>query len=174
MGSQIQYIDSAHKAKKYIRKSRIVCGLWIVFSIFYAIVTVMAFLSSDWIGNLDGESPGKFGPWGKCYATRTGEKCEGRVYDFYKMGNTAFSVASVCAFLSCLTAIASICAMLWFFFCETIRVYHVCGWLQLASGNFKIFLIIRIFITINKLFNIRLFTLCNINIINAPFYVTCI
>lgn len=137
MGSQIEYVDSTQiYATRYVRNSKAIGALWMIFTICYTIISIMAFVTPDWLGKLDGEVPGKFGPWSNCYASEIGEQCNGKLYEFYKIADISFLAATVCVFVACMTALASICAMLWFFFCQSTSVYYTCGWLQLISGEF--------------------------------------
>lgn len=135
MGSQIEYVDSSQiYVTKYVRNSKAIGVLWAIFTICYAIISVMAFFTPEWMGKVQGEVPGKFGLWASCFASDTGEKCEGKLHEFYKIVNLPFLIAAVCVGVGCLCALLTVCVMVSFVFCETTKVYHVCGWLQLLSG----------------------------------------
>lgn len=79
MGSKIEYVDSSQiYATNYVRNSKAVGVLWAIFTICYAIIIVVAFITPEWIGNIEGEVPGKFGLWTVCYAEENGDMCKGR------------------------------------------------------------------------------------------------
>lgn len=136
MGSKIEYVDSSQiYATRYVRNSKAIGVLWAIFTICYAIIGVVSFVTPEWMGNPEGEAPGKFGLWSTCYADENGEQCTGKLEEFVLMGNVAFVAATVCVGLAVLTAFLTICAMLFFCFCQTTTVFHICGWLQLVSGE---------------------------------------
>lgn len=46
MGTKIEYVDSSHMyATNYIRNSKAIAVLWAIFSICYAIISVVAFVT---------------------------------------------------------------------------------------------------------------------------------
>lgn len=137
MGSKIEYVESSQiYATTYVRNSKAIGVLWAIFTICYAIIGVVSFITPEWIGNVEGELPAKFGLWTACYAEEAGEHCRGRVEEFYKIENIFFLAATVCVGVAAIAALLSICAMLLFFFCHSTTVYRVCAWLQLVSGKF--------------------------------------
>jgi len=80
MGSKIEYVDSSQiYATNYVRNSKAIGVLWAIFTICYAIIIVVSFITPEWIGNVNGENPGKFGLWTVCHAEETGEICRGRL-----------------------------------------------------------------------------------------------
>lgn len=67
MGSKIEYVESSHMyATNYIRNSKAIGVLWGIFTICYAIIGVVAFVTPEWIGDLEHENPGRFGLWSRC------------------------------------------------------------------------------------------------------------
>ncbi|XP_065167998.1 LHFPL tetraspan subfamily member 3 protein-like [Atheta coriaria] len=135
MGSKIEYVDSTQiYATSYVRNSKAIGVLWAIFTICYAIIGVVAFVTPEWLGNVEGDKPGKFGLWAECYAEENGEQCRGRLDEFYDNGNYAFQGATVAVGAACVTALMTVGAMLFFFFCHSTSVYHVCAWLQLISA----------------------------------------
>ncbi|XP_017776803.1 PREDICTED: lipoma HMGIC fusion partner-like 3 protein [Nicrophorus vespilloides] len=135
MGSKIEYVDSTQiYATSYVRNSKAIGVLWAIFTICYAIIGVVSFVTPEWIGNVDGERPGKFGLWAECYAEENGESCKGRLDEFYLSTRYAFQGATVAVGAAVCTALLSICAMLLFIFCHSTTVYHICAWLQLISA----------------------------------------
>ncbi|XP_066249454.1 LHFPL tetraspan subfamily member 3 protein [Euwallacea similis] len=135
MGSKIEYVDSSQiYATNYVRNSKAIGVLWAIFTICYAIILVVSFITPEWIGNVNGENPGKFGLWTMCFAEETGEVCRGRLDDVINMQNRAFQGATALVGLAVVTAILAIGVMIFFFFCHSTTVFHVCGWMQLISG----------------------------------------
>lgn len=135
MGSKIEYVDSSQiYATNYVRNSKAIGVLWAIFTICYAIISVVSFITPEWIGNVDGENPGKFGLWSVCYAEESGEVCKGRLDDMMNMPNRAFQAATALVGLAAVTSLLAICSMILFFFCHSTTVFHVSGWMQLVSG----------------------------------------
>lgn len=67
MGSKIEYVESSHMyATNYIRNSKAIGVLWGIFTICYAIIGVVAFVTPEWLGDLEHENPGRFGLWIRC------------------------------------------------------------------------------------------------------------
>lgn len=67
MGSKIEYVESSHMyATNYIRNSKAIGVLWGIFTICYAIIGVVAFVTPEWLGDLEHENPGRFGLWTRC------------------------------------------------------------------------------------------------------------
>lgn len=136
MGSKIEYVDSSQiYATSYVRNSKAIGVLWAIFTICYAIIGVVSFVTPEWIGDVEGENPGKFGLWSVCYyAEENGEQCRGRIDDFMNISSIAFQAATVFVGLAVLIALLTICAMILFFFCHSTTVFHICAWMQLISG----------------------------------------
>lgn len=136
MGSRIAYVDSSQiYVTKYVRNSKAIGLLWAIFSICYAVVCVMCFVTPEWIGKLQGEVPGKIGLWSSCGASESGEKCDGKLHEFYKLSNVSFLISTVCVGVACFTAVVTVFVMSCFLFCQATTVYHVSGWMQLISGK---------------------------------------
>lgn len=67
MGSKVEYVESSHMyATNYIRNSKAIGVLWGIFTICYAIIGVVAFVTPEWLGDLEHENPGRFGLWTRC------------------------------------------------------------------------------------------------------------
>ncbi|XP_022913902.1 LHFPL tetraspan subfamily member 3 protein [Onthophagus taurus] len=138
MGSKIEYVDQSQiYATSYVRNSKAIGVLWAIFTICYAIIGVVSLITPEWIGYLGTESgsQGKIGLWSICYAAEEGtESCKGLLYEFWKMENKPLMAATICVGLAVATALLTICVMLFFCFCQTTTVFHVCAWLQLISA----------------------------------------
>ncbi|XP_059045963.1 tektin-4-like [Achroia grisella] len=133
MGSKIEYVDSSHLyATNYVRNSKAIGVLWAIFTICYAIIAVVAFVTPEWIGDLETEYPRKFGLWQICKADEV-EDCKGRLDDFLSINGLVFKIATVLVGIAVALALFTICAMLLFFFCQSTTVFHICAWLQLLS-----------------------------------------
>ncbi|CAK1589866.1 unnamed protein product [Parnassius mnemosyne] len=135
MGSKIEYVDSSHLyATNYVRNSKAIGVLWAIFTICYAIISVVAFVTPEWIGDLETEYPRKFGLWQICRADESVEDCKGKLDDFFSINGFVFRIATVLVGSAVALALFTICAMLLFFFCQSTTVFHICGWLQLLSA----------------------------------------
>lgn len=75
MGSKVEYVESSHMyATNYIRNSKAIGVLWGIFTICYAIIGTVAFITPEWLGDLEHENPGKFGLWSRCSFGGNGKK----------------------------------------------------------------------------------------------------
>jgi hypothetical protein len=140
MGSKVEYVESSHiYATNYVRNSKAIGVLWGIFTICYAIIVVVAFVTPEWIGDtLESEYPGRFGLWARCYfhsSSGGGEDCQGSLDDLSTVSSPAFRAATVFVGLSVILALLAICSMLLFFFFQSTTVFHVCGWIQVSSGR---------------------------------------
>ncbi|KAI8423889.1 hypothetical protein MSG28_012887 [Choristoneura fumiferana] len=134
MGSKIEYVDSSHLyATNYVRNSKAIGVLWAIFTICYAIISVVAFVTPEWIGDLETEYPRKFGLWQVCRTDEALDDCKGRLDDFFSINGLVFKIATVLVGVAVAAALFTICTMLLFFFCQSTTVFHICGWLQLLS-----------------------------------------
>lgn len=139
MGSKIEYVDASQiYATTYARNSKAIGVLWAIFTICYAIIAVVSFITPEWIGNVNGEYPGKFGLWSTCYAEENGEQCKGSLDNFMSIPSNAFQAATAFIGLAVLTSLLTICAMFLFFFCTSTTVFHIAAWVQLISGEYII------------------------------------
>lgn len=135
MGSKIEYVDSSHLyATNYVRNSKAIGVLWAIFTICYAIINVVAFVTPEWIGDLDTEYPRKFGLWQICRTDEL-EECKGKLEDFLSIDGLVFKIATVLVGVAVAMSLFTICALLLFFFCQSTTVFHICGWIQLFSGK---------------------------------------
>uniref|UniRef100_A0A1B6C8B7 LHFPL tetraspan subfamily member 3 protein n=1 Tax=Clastoptera arizonana TaxID=38151 RepID=A0A1B6C8B7_9HEMI len=143
MGSKVEYVDSSHMyATNYVRNSKAIGVLWGIFTICYAIIGVVAFVTPEWMGDTMGsENPARFGLWSSCYfgnAVGVAEDCQGRLNDLSTIPSLSARVATIFAGLSVLIALVTILAMLLFFFVASTTVFHLCGWMQVVSALFMI------------------------------------
>ncbi|KAJ8674382.1 hypothetical protein QAD02_005644 [Eretmocerus hayati] len=138
MGSKIEYVDSTHMyASNYIRNSRAIGVLWAIFTICYAIIGLVAFVTPEWLGDLEHDNPGRFGLWMRCSFTGTGElveECVGRIDDLSSIANVPFRASTILVAIAVLIAIGSILAMVLFVFCQSTKVFYLCGWMQVVSA----------------------------------------
>ncbi|KAL0279230.1 UNVERIFIED_CONTAM: hypothetical protein PYX00_000837 [Menopon gallinae] len=147
MGSKIEYVESSHVyVTNYVRNSKAVGVLWGIFTICYAIIIIVAFVTPEWIGDTSAsESPGRFGLWTRCFFRGSNElsgigveECIGKLDDFSGIVHVAFKAATVFVGLSAVISLVTICTMLLFFFFASTTVFYICGWLQLLSALFLI------------------------------------
>ncbi|XP_075216132.1 tetraspan membrane protein in hair cell stereocilia [Lycorma delicatula] len=140
MGSKVEYVDSSHMyATNYVRNSKAIGVLWGIFTICYAIIGVVAFVTPEWMGDTQvSENPARFGLWSSCFfgsSVGVAEDCQGRLNDLGTIPTVASKVATVFAGLSVLIALLTIVVMLLFFFFASTTVFHVCGWMQVISAG---------------------------------------
>ena len=145
MGMKVEYVDSSHVyVTNYVRNSKAVGVLWGLFTICYAIIIIVAFVTPEWIGDTSSsENPGRFGLWTRCYFRGSTElsgigleECMGQLDDFGSIVTIAFKAATILAGVSVIIALLTICAMLLFFFFASTTTFLICGWMQLFSGKF--------------------------------------
>ncbi|XP_054277906.1 LHFPL tetraspan subfamily member 3 protein [Macrosteles quadrilineatus] len=140
MGSKVEYVDSSHMyATNYVRNSKAIGVLWGIFTICYAIIAVVAFVTPEWMGDTmqGSENPARFGLWSSCsFGNSVGvvEDCQGRLDDLSSIPSLPGKVATILAALSVLVALITIVAMLLFFFIASTKVFHLCGWMQVISA----------------------------------------
>jgi len=157
MGSKVEYVESSHiYATNYVRNSKAIGVLWGIFTICYAIIVVVAFVTPEWIGDtLESEYPGRFGLWARCYfrsSSGGSEDCQGSLDDLSTVSSPAFRAATVFVGLSVILALLVICSMLLFFFFQSTTVFHICGWIQVTSGRTDFIFIVWLYRAIQEVF----------------------
>ncbi|XP_055688454.1 LHFPL tetraspan subfamily member 3 protein isoform X2 [Lutzomyia longipalpis] len=135
MGTKIEYVDSSHMyATNYIRNSKAIAVLWAIFTICYAIISVVAFVTPEWVGDLDGDNSGRLGLWQVCTKDDVTENCQGHLDDVMSLPSLAFQVATIFVGLSVVTSLLTICSLILMFFMRSTTVFHICGWMQMLSA----------------------------------------
>ena len=143
MGSKIEYVASSHVyATNYIRNSKAIGVLWGIFTICYAIIDSVAFITPEWLGeSAESEYPARFGLWRTCYfeASSLGvDDCRGSLVNVMQFSFTPREMAIFCGSISVLFALLTVLCLLLFFFCASPKVYRICGWIQFLSGKVSI------------------------------------
>ncbi|XP_046388718.1 LHFPL tetraspan subfamily member 3 protein isoform X2 [Ischnura elegans] len=164
MGSKVEYVE-AHQmyATNYVRNSKAIGVLWGIFSICYAIISVVALVTPEWIGDtgytyggtlqLQTQQPGRFGLWTYCSfssgksSVSAGlveeEECKGSISDVISSSTSssdvsplpaAFRAATILVAVSVLLSLITLVAFLLFFFISPPSVFRSCAWMQLLSG----------------------------------------
>lgn len=142
MGSKIEYVDSSQLyATNYVRNAKSVGVLWGIFTVCYAIIVVVAFITPEWIGDtMTSENPARFGLWSSCYfgngVSSAVEDCQGKLDELSRITNTAIRVATIFGGIAVCIAIVVVVMLLLFFFFQSTTVYLICGWLNIISGSF--------------------------------------
>uniref|UniRef100_A0A1L8D9H4 Uncharacterized protein n=2 Tax=Nyssomyia neivai TaxID=330878 RepID=A0A1L8D9H4_9DIPT len=121
-------------ATNYIRNSKAIAVLWAIFTICYAIISVVAFVTPEWVGDLDGDNSGRLGLWQVCLKDEVTENCQGHLDDVMSLPSLAFQVATIFVGLSVLTSLLTICSLILMFFMRSTTVFHICGWMQMLSA----------------------------------------
>uniref|UniRef100_A0AAG5D345 Protein with signal anchor n=1 Tax=Anopheles atroparvus TaxID=41427 RepID=A0AAG5D345_ANOAO len=135
MGTKIEYVDSSHMyATNYIRNSKAIAVLWAIFSICYAIISVVAFVTPEWVGDADSDIGGRLGLWQICQKDDLNDSCSGKLEDLLEMQSIAFQVATVFCGLAVATSVLAICCLLLMVFMKSTTVFHICGWMQMLSA----------------------------------------
>ena len=109
-----------------------------VFTFCFAIIDVVVFIQPQWIGDtVESKGTGYFGLWKHCSLVQGGQEiiCKGQLEDFSTILNPAFRAATIFVGLSVIIITLCLFAMLFFFFFSSSTVFHVCGWLQMCSGD---------------------------------------
>lgn len=145
MGSKIEYVESSHVyVTNYVRNFKAVGVLWGIFTICYAIIIIVSFVTPEWIGDTStSENPGRFGLWTRCFYRGSSElngigveECVGQLDDFGSIVTVGFKAATILVAISVVVALLTICAMILLFFFPSTKVFLICGWMQLMSGEF--------------------------------------
>ncbi|GAA6075153.1 LHFPL tetraspan subfamily member 3 protein [Tachysurus ichikawai] len=122
----------------YMRNSRAIGVLWAIFTVLFAIVTVVCFIQPYWIGD-GAETPqvGYFGLFHYCIGNGVAREltCYGTFSDFSSIPSGAFKAASFFVGTSMMLVLACIGCFALFFFCSTATVFKICGWMQLAAAQ---------------------------------------
>ncbi|XP_073993767.1 tetraspan membrane protein in hair cell stereocilia [Rhodnius prolixus] len=140
MGSKVEYIDSTHiYATNYVRNSKAIGVLWGIFTICYAIIIIVAFVTPEWFGDtVHSEYPARFGIWKICYYGNNNlgllEDCQGTLDDIKSIINLPFKISTILYSLSIIIAMITILIMLLFLFFTSTTIFKTCAWLQIISG----------------------------------------
>ncbi|CAH1710474.1 LHFPL tetraspan subfamily member 3 protein [Aphis gossypii] len=141
MGSKIEYVDSSQMyATNYVRNAKAVGVLWGIFTVCYAIIVAVAFITPEWIGDTTtSENPARFGLWSSCYfgngVSTAVEDCQGKLEDISNIPSVAIRVAAIFGSVSVCIAIIIVVMLLLFFFFQSTTVYMICGWLHVLSAG---------------------------------------
>ncbi|XP_050422888.1 LHFPL tetraspan subfamily member 3 protein [Adelges cooleyi] len=140
MGSKVEYVDSSQLyATNYVRNAKAVGVLWGIFTVCYAIIVAVAFITPEWIGDTStSENPARFGLWSSCYfgngVSSAVEDCQGKLDDLSTVTNTAARIAIIAGGVSVIVAAVVVLFLLFFFFFQSTTVYRICGWLHILSA----------------------------------------
>lgn len=140
MGSKIEYVNSSQiYAANYVRNSKAIGVLWGIFTICYAIINSVAFITPEWLGDAsESENPTRFGLWSTCYINLNSggiEDCRGNLHNLLTSDFSPFNVAAIFGIISIFIALLTVVALILFFFCTSTKVYCICGWMQFLSGK---------------------------------------
>ncbi|KAL7828347.1 hypothetical protein SRHO_G00319810 [Serrasalmus rhombeus] len=121
----------------YVRNARAIGVLWAIFSICFAIITVVVFIQPYWIGDsVNTPQAGYFGLFYYCIGNPITSElvCKGSVLDFNSIPSGAFKTAMFFVGTSMLLNVGTIICFSLFFFCNAGSVYKICAWMQTASA----------------------------------------
>lgn len=140
MGSKIEYVDSSQLyATNYVRNAKAVGVLWGIFTVCYAIIVGVAFITPEWMGDTTAsENPARFGLWSSCYfgngVSSAVEDCQGKLDDLSSIPSAAIRVAAILGGISVCVAVVVVAMLLLFFFFQSTTVYLMCAWLHILSA----------------------------------------
>uniref|UniRef100_A0A8C9VA30 LHFPL tetraspan subfamily member 5 n=2 Tax=Scleropages formosus TaxID=113540 RepID=A0A8C9VA30_SCLFO len=121
----------------YVRNARAIGVLWAIFTICFAIITVVVFIQPYWIGDsVNTPQAGYFGLFHYCIGNALTSEliCKGSALDFGSIPSGAFKTAMFFVGVSMLLIVGSMVSFSLFFFCNAGSVYKICAWMQLASS----------------------------------------
>lgn len=139
MEHKMEYLDSSSShfySTKFMRNSKAIGVLWGIFTVCYAIITIVAFVQDQWIGDSTlSKGPGNFGLFRWCTDSQDGrEICRGRLDDFSSILSPAFRAATVFIGIAVIIILLCIVALVLFFMCSSSDVFKICGSMQILSG----------------------------------------
>ncbi|CAI9721868.1 Hypothetical predicted protein [Octopus vulgaris] len=122
---------------KYMREYRAVAVLWGILTIIWCILTVVAFVQPQWIGDTE-SSPGygHFGVYAYCYPTTTTWRygCKGSFTNFASIPNGAFKAVTLFVGISALLSLICVATLLLFFCFKKVIVFNLCGIMEIISA----------------------------------------
>lgn len=141
--SRVEYVQTGQLlVADYVKNTKAIGFLWGIFSICYAVITLIVFFQPQWVGNTSPTNPGYFNPWKHCAISSlspdsvTAPYCRGRLDDFSSIPNPSLRVATGLIGLSSLVACLSVFALILFVCAPTAVAYHIVAWMQTVAGNF--------------------------------------
>ncbi|XP_067646563.1 LHFPL tetraspan subfamily member 3 protein isoform X2 [Eurosta solidaginis] len=135
MGTKIEYVDTTHLyATKYIRNSKAIAVLWAIFTICYAIIGIVAFVTPEWVGDPDKESASRLGLWQVCQRDEIFDNCKRRWETILTVPTFSFQLATYFMIVAVALALLTIFFLVFLIFVKSTRVYHICGWMQIISA----------------------------------------
>ncbi|KFB48314.1 AGAP005724-PA-like protein [Anopheles sinensis] len=79
---------------------------------------------------------GRLGLWQICQKDDLNDSCSGKLEELLEMQSIAFQVATVFCGLAVATSVLAICCLLLMVFMKSTTVFHICGWMQMLSGEY--------------------------------------
>lgn len=133
MGSKVEYVETSQiYATNYVRNSKAIGVLWGIFTICFALICSVAFVTPEWIGI---SNKGRIGLWSSCEFDQNGlEECHGKFNEFIEISNAAFKISTILSMICVALAYITILVMLLFFFMQCTSVYMVCAWIQILAS----------------------------------------
>lgn len=134
MGSKVEYVETSQiYATNYVRNAKAVGVLWGIFTLCFALIVTVCFLTPEWIGVAN---KGRLGLWSSCEWDDNGiETCEGKFTEFIEIANAAFKISTVLSLVSVGLAYLTIVVLALFLFMQATSVYMVAAWLQIIAGK---------------------------------------
>ncbi|GAB1606626.1 LHFPL tetraspan subfamily member 3 protein-like [Argonauta hians] len=120
---------------KYMREYRAVAVLWGIMTVIWCILTIVAFVQPQWIGDTE-FSPGfgHFGIYAYCFPSQSRYKCIGNFGDFASISNGTFQAVTLFVGISALFGLVCVAALLLFFCLKKYYVFIGCGIMEIISA----------------------------------------
>lgn len=134
MGSKVEYVETSQiYATNYVRNAKAVGALWGIFTLCFALIVTVCFLTPEWIG---ATNKGRLGLWALCEWDDAGiESCEGKFTEFIEIANAAFKISTILSLVTVALAYLTIVVLALFLFMQATSVYMVAAWLQIIAGE---------------------------------------
>lgn len=107
----------------------------------------------EWVGDLESETGGRIGLWKVCERNEMSDNCAGKLEDMMDMQSMSFQVnfnfyfhrrlfknffvqvATIFAGIAVATSLLTIMCLMFMIFLKSTTVFHICGWMQILSGE---------------------------------------
>jgi len=133
----IEYVQTDQLvATSYVKNSKAIGFLWGLFSVCFAIISIVVFVQPQWIGS--DSTLSYFGLWKHCRSTTDSWICQGRLDDFGSILNPSFRCATVFVGLGCLVSILAVFGLILFLCAPPPVGFNIVSWLITIAACFQI------------------------------------
>ena len=147
----INNITSNDYYKFYLCASRFLSIIWIFFTLSFALIVIIVFLSPNWIGDtFESSNRGYFGLYSFCTRNflTTGYTCIGSWNDYSTFPNetSIFKASSFFIGFACIISLISILTIPLGVLLKFERIFHFIAWLQCSCSKLNRFYIKAIYV----------------------------